>query len=184
MRFHVGRGHHRSRQNAFPETGSETLDLIFNAFQHVDSAAIGRMTIGPRCVLASGRASGIKQRRLREQDKWPFGYLSLRRSALRFSDFFQRAADVYSSGAGTFGRVPWHRAVERPVHLEHARAITIILKNAPLTFVDLVTSNLKELSRSDVAQHRTRRWQFCETLHAMFRKDLAAQRTQQISQCV
>src|SRR6185437_3098760 len=158
MRFHVGRGHHRSRQNAFPEAGSETLDLIFNAFQHVDSAAIGHMTIGPCRVLACGRASGVKQGRLREQDKWPLGYLSLRRSALRFSDFFQRAADVHRSGASAFGSIPWHRAIERPVHLKHARAITVFLKTALFALVDSLTSNLKELSRSDVAQHRTRRW--------------------------
>src|SRR6185437_3120788 len=160
MRFHVGRGHHRSRQNALSEAGSETFDLIFNAFQHVNSAAIGHMTIGPSRVLAGGRASGIKQGRLREQDEWPLDYPSLRRSALRLSDFFQCAANVYSSGAGTFARVPWHRAIERPVDLEHARAITIILKNASLAFVDLLSSNLKELPRRDVAQYRARRWQF------------------------
>ena len=55
------------RQDALPETGRETFDLVFDARAHVLHGAVGHVAVRPGGVLAAGRAGRVKQAGLDEQ---------------------------------------------------------------------------------------------------------------------
>src|SRR5579863_9466241 len=54
--FQIARKKHSARQDGSPESRSETLDLIFDSFEHMDFRPIRNVTVRPCGVLAGRRA--------------------------------------------------------------------------------------------------------------------------------
>ena len=69
MSFHAGGAEHMAAQNTLAEAGGEAFHLGFDGVRHVQGRAVGNMAIGPGGVLAGGRAGGVEESVLREEDK-------------------------------------------------------------------------------------------------------------------
>ena len=81
------------------------------------------MAVRPAGVLALGRPRRVEPTRLDHEDEGSLRVTTSRDLILSRHDLSESAADMH--GAGLVGRLrtPRDRAVERPVHLDHARAV-------------------------------------------------------------
>src|SRR5579864_4817488 len=110
-----GRAENVACQNMRPETGGEALDLRFDGIREVGRGTVGDVTISPGRMFSLGRAAGVEQARLGKQDERSAGMVRFPR---RY--FFERAPEMYRTGAAAGVRGPGDRGVERPIELEDA----------------------------------------------------------------
>ena len=117
-----GRGDVAS-ENGAGETGSEALDLGFEAREHVFGAAVRHVAVGPGDVLAGGRAGGIEEGGLGEQDEGTRGGAAGGHGGLGGGDLLEGAAEVNGGGKGAVGRGPGDGSGEGVVDLEDSGAV-------------------------------------------------------------
>ena len=75
---------------------------------------------------------------------------------LGLGDLVERGAQVHGARARDLGCGPGDRAVERPVELEHPRAVAKAAQSAPVEVRQARARQADELARGDVEQHRLR----------------------------
>src|SRR6202041_253482 len=106
-RFKVGRGKDAAGQNALTEPRSETLDLIFQLFQHVHLRSVRNVAVRPRRLFGCGSAGWIKQTWLSEQDKWGIGGPPLSSRLLRCGNLFKAPSQVHRRRTQACRSLPW-----------------------------------------------------------------------------
>ena len=111
-------------ENAIAETGSESLDLRFNALRHIDLAVEWNMAVRPERVLTTRRARFIEQTLLRDQHKRAFGNFSPRNVALSCGDFIDATSEMNCAGATAGFRFPRDRLTQRIIDFENSRRVS------------------------------------------------------------
>src|SRR5256885_10715557 len=86
---------HASRQDQLAEAGREALHLGLDAVGHVGRRAVGDMAVGPRSVLARGRACPVPEARLDEQDEGALGRASRPPACLGRRDLVERRPEMH-----------------------------------------------------------------------------------------
>src|SRR5262245_60274287 len=126
--FEIRRRHDMSMQDAITESGRETLDLRLDAISHVDLRIARHMTVSPSRMLAGRCASLIEQARLREDNERAFRTSSLRHIVFAFDNLLSWSTDVDGRSFEAVARFPRNWRAQRPIYLEHSRAISILLQ--------------------------------------------------------
>ncbi len=152
--FEVRRSPGAAGQDTVPETGGEALYLGLYPPGHVEGRPVRDVAVGPDGVLARGGARGVEEALLGEQDEGPLGVLSARDGGLTGGDLIQRAAEVDGPGPQALLGAPRDRPVEREVHLEDARSVTVPFEGAFVSFGEVLPCNVQKLARRHVEEDR------------------------------
>src|ERR1700687_4052483 len=102
-------------------------------------------------MFALRRAGGVEQAWLGEQDKRSAGVVRFPRR-----DLFERAPQMYRTGAPAGLCGPGDRSVERPIQLEDARAVAVTRERLRVTVRETRARQREQLARGDVAHHQRR----------------------------
>src|SRR5580693_2346920 len=155
----VGGRKHSPRQDAFAEAGSETLDLILESLKQVYLEPIRHMAISPSRVFACWSPCAIEKTRLGQQNERTIGDLSDPDCSFRGSNLFETSAKMHRRRSQALGGFPGNRRVQRVIHFEDGGAIAEFCHSPLVAVRESFSSNVDELSRSQVAQK-----------HVIFRK--------------
>ena len=110
--------------------------------------------------------------------KWAVGRGPRPRLLFGQFEFGKRAAQMHGRRPSAFRRFPRNRAVQRPVHFEHAHAIPVSLETAAVGRRQPRAGDFQERTRRQVAQHRSRARQFVERGDAMICDHLSSEHPQ------
>src|SRR5205823_14648780 len=155
--MNLGGAHDRPGENAFAEARREALDLRFHSLGHVKGRAIGNVAVRPHGVLPRGRARGVEEALLSDEDERTLGRRPARDLCFALGDLIERASEVHGTRAKAIFRAPRDRAVDRVVELEDARPVAERTELRAITVRKTWTGHLVELSRRDVAEIRSGR---------------------------
>ena len=86
-------------ENAIAKAGGETFDLRFERVEHIDSGAVGDVTVGPCDVLPCRSARGIEEAWLREEHEGPLRMATVAHVVFGRDDFVEAAAEMHGGGA-------------------------------------------------------------------------------------
>ncbi len=146
------RGEDGACEHPVAKPGSEPLDLRLDALPHVYGRGGRHVTVRPGRVLTSRRARRIEEARLDEQDERTIGNLAAPDLVLGARDLLERAAEVHGACARALRGAPGDGPVERPVHLEDARAVAVPLEQAPIRRRQPAPGHPQEGARRQVAE--------------------------------
>src|SRR6185312_3917046 len=142
------------------------------------------MAVGPGCVHSAGSASGIEQRRLREQHKGMFRITLLIRGTLRGSDFFQRPAEVYGCRPGALFGPPRNGFPQGPVHFANSRAILVLLQQLAKRAAQFALCKQQELARRDIAEGQVVAADLAQRMDRSSGYNAASERLEESNECV
>src|SRR5579875_3111975 len=101
---------------------------------------------------AGGRARGVEERGLHQENEGTVGDLAVGRGVFRPGNLVQGAAEVNGDGAAALACGPGYGVGEGVVDLKSARPIAKLLQGFAIGLLEPVGGKAQKLPRSDIAE--------------------------------
>src|ERR1043166_6522757 len=152
----IGSANLVTSKNAIAKTGSETLDLRFDAIRHVDVTTKGNVAVGPQRMLSAWRPSFIKQTLLRNQRKRSLRNFPARHVAFGSSHLMHRASEMNCAGATAGFRFPRDWSAQGIVNFENSGSVPERFQAAPVPRRQSLVGDAQKSPHGNIQKNRAR----------------------------